>query len=214
MLARAKRLVVLDFDGLLVSGNLSSAVTQHLAPGYGHSVRKAVQIGAMSRESAYAALRRIFVGKSVCDIWAAIRCACREIPWRPGAVTLLQQLAQVSRCVILSGGLGDAIRAKLDEEGLGIRVIAPRLRFEGSVCSGWRLSLSDTQKGIVVRRLRRFYEDIWALGHAVGDLPMLMAATTPVIVQVSTPWSYPRNCHVVQSLEEAGRLLGVFVAAR
>lgn len=207
LLRSSKEAIAIDFDDLLVDGNLSREVIHRLNPELSTRIREAVLCREISRTDALATLRTIPQGQCQECIGRAISAACEGLPWRKGAVPLLKYLASLYRVVIVSAGIGDAIEAKLRLDNIDIRVIAPRLAFCEQICVGQRMQLSDYGKGIVVRRLRQLFRTVWAIGHSPGDRHMLTCASNAVVVRVSPTWSYPAHCHLVNGLEDIPPLL-------
>jgi phosphoserine phosphatase len=186
-----RRLLLLDMDGTLTEQRFVS----ELARATGHEAALAALLDrgddAATRSQAIASLFR-FVHRRHFEAVA------QSLTLRPGAVAWVNLLRRQGFMVgVVSDSYfvaADVLRRRVFADF----ALAHTLHFQGEVCSGeLRLNPafeasdgSEADKGWVVRRFRQArdaqggpaFDEIWAVGDHLNDLPMLAAADAAFVV--------------------------------
>jgi len=191
-----RRLVLLDMDGTLTEQRFVST----LAEATGHSAALAGLLDqgddAAARSQAIAALFR-FVHRR------RFEAVAQTLPLRPGVVAWVNLLRRQGFMVGVVSDSYFVAAEVMRRRVFADFALAHTLHFQGEVCSGdVRLNPafegpegSAPSKGWVVQRFRDerdadgrpAFDEIWAVGDNVNDLPMLAAADAAFVVAPKAP---------------------------
>ena len=177
-------LVAFDFDGTLSTDEMTVLLGEQC--GVSEEMRSITE-QAMNNELDYAASLRRRVSLLEGLDGSAVQTAFDQISFRPGAVSLLNDLARAGiTTAILTGGFLRGVRHALEREDTSVDcIIANELgvdnkQLTGEVSGPLVEGTKDVALRAIVADLDITLAETIAVGDGANDLPMLQAAGTSI----------------------------------
>jgi soluble P-type ATPase len=200
--------VAFDFDELVVPTHLTKAVLKDVSYPVDNEVMEIFEPYSFERVQY---LMSCMIGVSMEEYVAARDRLVAETPWRPGFDTLIETLMADYNVIFLSAGLKDIIVKKT--EGIGFdqnNILADEFFDKAGKIAEPTFVVHAEAKAFVIEKLKEYYSVV-AIGHGMGDAPMLKAENLGITLNATLPGIETK---VAESADDILKIVQTFAASK
>jgi phosphoserine phosphatase len=200
--------VAFDFDELVVPTHLTKAVLKDVSYPVDNEVMEIFEPYSFERVQY---LMSCMIGVSMEEYVAARDRLVAETPWRPDFDTLIETLMVDYNVIFLSAGLKDIIVKKT--EGIEFdqnNILADEFFDKAGKIAEPTFVVHAEAKAFVIEKLKEYYSVV-AIGHGMGDAPMLKAANLGITLNATLPGV---DTQVAESADDILKIVQTFAASK
>jgi len=179
------KIVVFDFDELLVPIHLTRKVTKKISKPVDKSKMKGLNLCSFE---GIVYLNGLMKGQNKEEYERLRDDISKKVKWSKGFDRLIKRLCKEFTVIIISAGLKDICFSKLKDIGFDERnIFGGKLLIPDNKIEGSELVISYIDKGYIVKKLKANGNFVISVGHGLGDKEMLINSDVSIAYKSDVP---------------------------